>query len=288
MSDCRWRDRVEDVVEVFGLLLVDLAEELLAQHLREAADRVQRGPQLVRHVGQELRLVAARGLELAALLVQLRQRTGQLAGSLLDLLLEPGIGRLQPGSHPVELVGQGAELVAAGDVDPLIERPGADLRRRDLDRLDGPGEIPCEQHARRDCHQEEHDQEPDRAPDRRLDGRERHAQGLLDEHPPSGRVDALERAQHLRPLGITSVGDHATGPRGAGQCGVHLRQRPEVGVGEDETDVRGVGDDLAAGIDGVGVARGADLRPADRVDDGPEVDVRDDDALARAKPPPPR
>ena len=60
----------------------------------------------------------------------------------------------------------------------------------------------------------------------------------------------------------------------------HLRQRGEVRVGEDEADVRGVGDDLAAGVDGVGVAGGADLRPADRVDDGPEVDVRDDHALA--------
>ena len=69
--------------------------------------------------------------------------------------------------------------------------------------------------------------------------------------------------------------------RGAGQCGVHLRQGREVGVGEHETDVRGVGDDLAVGINGVGIARGADLRPADRVDDGPQVNVGDDDALAR-------
>ena len=144
--------------------------------------------------------MATGGLELAGLLVELRQRGGQLPGPLLDLLLEPGIGRLQPGGHPVELVGQGAELVAAGDLDPLIERPGADLRRRDLDRLDRPGEIPREQHARRDRHQEEHDQERHRPPDRRLDGRERLAQRLLDEHPPAGRVDALERAQHLRPL----------------------------------------------------------------------------------------
>ena len=46
--------RREDVVEVLLLLLVDLAEHLLAQHLREAEDRVQRRPQLVRHVGEEL------------------------------------------------------------------------------------------------------------------------------------------------------------------------------------------------------------------------------------------
>ena len=127
----------------------------------------------------------------------------------------PAYGRLQPGGHAVELVGEGAELVAAGDLDPLVERPGADLRRGGLDRLDGPGEVPGEQHARRDRHQEEHDQERRRPPDRRLDGRERLAQRLLDEHPPAGRVDALERAQDLRPLGIASVGDHALCRRGA-------------------------------------------------------------------------
>ena len=48
--------RREDVVEVLRLLLVDLAEQPLLQHLREADDRVQRRPELVRHVGQELDL----------------------------------------------------------------------------------------------------------------------------------------------------------------------------------------------------------------------------------------
>ena len=119
-----------------------------------------------------------------------------------------------------------------------------------------------------------------RPPDGRLDGGERIAQWLLDEHPPAGRVDRLERAQYLRPLGITPVGDSPVGGREAGQGGTHLRQSGEVRVGEHEADVRGVGDDLAASVDRVGVAGGADLRPADRVDDGPEVDVRDDDALA--------
>ena len=39
-------------------------DDPLAQHLREPDDRVQRRPQLVGHVGQELRLVLARRLEL--------------------------------------------------------------------------------------------------------------------------------------------------------------------------------------------------------------------------------
>ena len=43
--------------EVLFLLLVQLAEHPLAQHLREPDDGVQRRPQLVGHVGQELGLV---------------------------------------------------------------------------------------------------------------------------------------------------------------------------------------------------------------------------------------
>ena len=54
----------QDVVEVLRLLFVDIADHPLAQHLREADDRVQRRPQLVRHVGEEVRLVLAGRLEL--------------------------------------------------------------------------------------------------------------------------------------------------------------------------------------------------------------------------------
>ncbi len=54
----------EDVLEILLLLLVDLAEHPFAQHLGEADDRVQRRAELVRHVGEELGLVLAGGLEL--------------------------------------------------------------------------------------------------------------------------------------------------------------------------------------------------------------------------------
>jgi hypothetical protein len=63
-----------DVLQILGLLLVDLAEHALRQHLREADDRVERRPQLVRHVGEELRLVLVRHLELRALFLDLRNR----------------------------------------------------------------------------------------------------------------------------------------------------------------------------------------------------------------------
>jgi hypothetical protein len=63
--------RREDVVEILVLLGVGLAEQPLPQHLREADDRVQRRPQLVRHVREELGLVPARRLQLAVEAAQL-------------------------------------------------------------------------------------------------------------------------------------------------------------------------------------------------------------------------
>ena len=111
ISASRWLAGGEDVVEVLRLLLVHLAEHPLAQHLGEAEDRVQRRPQLVRHVGQELGLVPAGRLELAALLVQLGECRRELSSPLLDLLLEAGVRLLEPRRHPIELLGQRAELV---------------------------------------------------------------------------------------------------------------------------------------------------------------------------------
>ena len=55
-----------DVAEVLLLTLVELAEHPVQQHLGEADDGVERGAQLVRHAGQELRLVPARDLQLGA------------------------------------------------------------------------------------------------------------------------------------------------------------------------------------------------------------------------------
>ena len=71
---------LEDVAQVFRLLLVDLAEHPLGQHLGEADDGVQRRAQLVRHVGQELRLVLAGDLQLATLVGDLPEETSVLDG----------------------------------------------------------------------------------------------------------------------------------------------------------------------------------------------------------------
>src|SRR2546425_2056992 len=61
----------EDVAKVVLLLGVDLAEHPLEQDLGEPDDGVERGPQLVAHVREELTLMTARDLELAALLLDL-------------------------------------------------------------------------------------------------------------------------------------------------------------------------------------------------------------------------
>src|SRR5262245_19705546 len=64
-----------DVFEVFLLLLVQIPEHALAEDLGEADDGVQRGPQLVGHICQELGLVLAGDLELAALVLDLAVET---------------------------------------------------------------------------------------------------------------------------------------------------------------------------------------------------------------------
>ena len=66
--------RVPDVAQIFVLALVELAEHAIEQHLGEPDHRVQRGPQFVRHAGQELRLVAAGDFELAGLGLQLAEQ----------------------------------------------------------------------------------------------------------------------------------------------------------------------------------------------------------------------
>ena len=93
--------RVEHVVDVLVLPLVERPEALLLQQLGEPDHRVERRAQLVRHVRQELRLVAADRLEL---LVQAAQLV----------------------VHPVQVGRERAELVTVGH----RRRGGRSHRRR--------------------------------------------------------------------------------------------------------------------------------------------------------------
>ena len=66
--------RAPDVAEVLLLAIVDLAEHAVEQHLREPDHRVERCAQLVRHAGEELRLVAADHLQLGGLALELAEQ----------------------------------------------------------------------------------------------------------------------------------------------------------------------------------------------------------------------
>ena len=89
--------RLQNVLQVIRLLLVDLAKHPLGEDLREADDGVERRPQPVGHVGQELGLVATGGLELPALRVELPEESGildrehRLRGEGLEEVRDVGI-----------------------------------------------------------------------------------------------------------------------------------------------------------------------------------------------------
>ena len=68
--------RAEDVAQVLVLPVVQVTEVPLQKHLGEADHGVQRRPELVRHVGQEVRLVLAHHLQLGTLLLQLTEQLG--------------------------------------------------------------------------------------------------------------------------------------------------------------------------------------------------------------------
>ena len=67
-----------DVLEVLVLFLVQLPEHPLDQHLEEPDDGVEGRAQLVRHVGEELRLVVAGRLDLGTLVRDLMEEAGVL------------------------------------------------------------------------------------------------------------------------------------------------------------------------------------------------------------------
>src|SRR5215831_18119955 len=64
----------KDVLRVLGLFFVKLAEHSLAQDFRKTDDGVERRTQLVRHIGEEFRLVAIGGLDLFAFILDLPKK----------------------------------------------------------------------------------------------------------------------------------------------------------------------------------------------------------------------
>ena len=136
--------RRDDVIEVLRLLLVHRADHLVLQHLREADDRVERRPQLVGHVGQELRLVLTRRLEL-------------------------GVEAPQLVVHPVDVGAQRAELVSIVDLHVAREVARRDRGEASVDRLDRPDHRPREDEPEQ---QREHDRPRRDADEQRAGARE--------------------------------------------------------------------------------------------------------------------
>src|SRR5512139_3128075 len=91
------------------------------------------------HTGEELRLVLARHFELAALLLH-------FARALLDLLLQSGIGFLQPSRHVIELVGECLQLVPSLDANSLGQVTSANALGAGTQRLDRSDHAAREKH----------------------------------------------------------------------------------------------------------------------------------------------
>ncbi len=245
----------EDVVQVLLLLGVDVAEHPLPQHLREADDRVQRRPQLVRHVRKELALVLACDLELAALPRELCQCLLQLPRTFLDLLLQALNRGLQARRHPVQLVCESTQLVAAAELDPLVVGACSDAGSCRPHLSDRADETAGEQHAQSDPGGEERREQQRRPPDLPADRRERRALGLLDEHLPAEKPDGRPGAQHLLPAEVAA--DRRSGLRRSQRLR-HLRKGQ--GTMRESGGVR-VRDGHAFGVDRVDVSG----RPPSRV-----------------------
>ena len=103
-----------DVRGALHLLGVEVLLVVVGQQLRQDQQRVQWRPELVRHVGQELRLVAGGQRELLGLLLQ--AATGRLDLAVLDLdravlLRQPLVGALQLLLLCLQLAGLALELL---------------------------------------------------------------------------------------------------------------------------------------------------------------------------------
>ena len=108
----------EDVADEPALLIGHLAHQAVPEHLGEADDGVQRRPQLVRHVGEELGLHAARVFQLDVLLLQRLLEALQLRH-----VARRGEHALQPPVAVVEggrVVGHHGELAVPGARGELV------------------------------------------------------------------------------------------------------------------------------------------------------------------------
>ena len=215
------------------------------------------------------------GLRHLAERAQLGDRLRQLAGALLDLVLQVGVGFLEPRAHVVELVGETFELVAGLDRDALGEIAAADPGRARPQRLDRDHHAPRQEHPGQHGEHQRGKQHIDQPVERFVERRVGFLDRKLDEHPPAERLDRRRRGQHLAALDVLRHLQMFAGvARRGSACGAHMRKSRHVGVAQHQADV-GMRDQACLPVDHVGAAFFADLDLRHHVPNQLEVDLRD-------------
>src|SRR5207249_3223993 len=104
---------LRDQMERLAVVEKENPQAGLAESRRAFEERVEHGGEIVRRAGDDPEDLARGRLLLEGL--------GELSGPLLYLLLEVGVGLAELTGHPVELLGEGLDLVARVDLEPVAE-----------------------------------------------------------------------------------------------------------------------------------------------------------------------
>ena len=264
--------RAVDVLQVFRLLWVHSTEHFLAQDFRKTNDGVQRRAQLVRHVGQKLRLVLVCDFELHHDRCLLLQRGGQFQCSLLDLLLQLCIRLLKLAGHVIELACQGLEFVATTNDDRFVQLSSGKLLCPALYGLDrmhhAPRHIKACQHGKG----QPRNKQQAGSLQRRIQGRKGFNERLLHQHCPAQRRDAHIGGEHFLALRASRNRNRRPAVFVDAPGRTNLWQFGEVLLLQDIADVR-MRDQSPAAVHHIGKAFLADADAGDHVPDELQVDL---------------
>ena len=198
----------------------------------------------------------------------------ELVRALLDLVLERGVGFLQPHRHGVELVAQGFELVSGPDRNAVAEIAAADARRAGAQRLDRHDHPTRQREPARERRHQPGEQQRARARERGIERRERLGTRRFDEHEPADATDRCMGGQHRLAEQVDAVGDILRRRADAAAGGPDMGKPGHVRVLEHQTDVR-MRDEAAARVDHVGVALPSHLDQRDDLPDPLQVHLGD-------------
>ncbi len=196
-----------DMVRIAGLLLGERSGHLVPQELGEAEDRVERGPQLVGHIGQEGRLVAGNLRQMVVGNLQLPRpsldQVFQLMGVVDHLRVESGI--LDSGGERLHKAAQHRYVrLRVGVGHPAVQGDGpdrlsADQQRQNQRRTDP---FPCDKRliGKGLLHRQVPDQARDLLGHDPLDGGLSQPTPRLSMKTPQGRVGKREHRDQRLPL----------------------------------------------------------------------------------------